>query len=102
MGAFDKTLVTGAAGAASHVFDQPVRLDGEAGGYVLPAATASALGGVKVAAVTATVKSTSAAAAGDAPTKAEYDALRAEVEEIKAALNSVITNARAAGQAASK
>lgn len=73
-----------------------------ASGVLPSSATADKAGLVKLAAVTPQVKKTSADAAGDAPTKAEYDALRAEVEELKTAVNSIINNTRAAGQAASK
>lgn len=109
MGAFDETHVVGTQGAKSHVFDQPVKLvnaDGSdfGGGseYTLPAATTATLGGVKMAAVTATAKKTSADAAGEAPTAAEFNAVRAELEEVKTVVNAVITSMRAAGQAADK
>lgn len=107
---FSETHVVGAEGAKSHAFDQPVKLvnaDGSefTGGssYTLPAATADALGGVKLAAVTPQVKPADAAqAAGDAPTKAEFDAVVALANANKAAINSVINAMRAAGQAADK
>lgn len=58
---------------------------------------------VTKAAVTASVKAADAAqAAGDAPTKAEYDALVALANETKRQLNAMITAQRAAGLAADK
>jgi glutaminase len=79
----------------------PVSLGGSS--YTLPAATTSALGGVKQSAVTAQVAAADAAnAAGDTPTKDEFNAVVALANELKAKLNSVINNDRASGQAASK
>ena len=69
--------------------------------YVLPAATASVLGGVKQAAATAAVSAEDAAAAGaEAVTKAEFDAVVALANANKAAINDVISKAKAAGQMA--
>lgn len=74
----------------------------DVGGYTLPAATTAAIGGVKEAAVTPLVAAANAtAAAGDAPTKAEFDALVTLANANKAAINSLINTARSAGQAAS-
>ena len=110
MGAFDKTLVTGSEGGSSKVFEQPVKLvnaDGSAfaGGaaYTLPAATASVLGGVKMAATTPDVNaSAAAAAAGDAPTKAEFDAVVSLANATRATLNALLGRLEAAGIVASK
>lgn len=67
------------------------------------AATAAAAGLVKLAAVTPLVKAADPAqAAGEAPTKAEFDAAVALAVETKAELNALINSMRAAGQAASK
>lgn len=67
------------------------------------AATAQAAGLVKLAAVTKLVAAADVpAAAGDTVTKAEYDAMAATVNAIKAAVNGLINASRAAGQAASK
>lgn len=72
------------------------------GSYTLPAATTSVIGGVKQAAVTPQVAADDAtAAAGDTPTKAEYDAVVTLVNELKAKVNSLINNGRSAGQQAS-
>ena len=69
----------------------------------VPVATASQVGGVKVARVTALVASAdAAAAAGEAPTKAEFDKVVALANELKAQLNAMINASRSAGQAASK
>ena len=68
MGAFDKTLVPG-TGASSSAFDQPVRFAGAA----------------KIASADAE------AAAGAAPTKAEFDAVVALVNELKKNINSMLS-----------
>lgn len=65
--------------------------------YVLPAAGA-ALGGVKKAAAVTNVGAADAkAAAGESPTKAEFDAVVAELNETKRQLNAWLTSARTAG-----
>lgn len=70
-------------------------------GVIPGVATATAPGIVRMAAATATVTAADpAAAAGAAPTKAEFDAVVTLAKELKAKLNSVIASARAAGQAA--
>ena len=70
--------------------------------YVLPAASASEIGGVKLATSVAAVASADAAAAtGDAPTKAEFDAVVTLANELKTKLNSVLANVKSAGQMAS-
>lgn len=69
--------------------------------YKLPAATSSALGGVKQAAATASVASAdAAAAAGDTVTKAEFDAVVTLLNEVKKQLNAHLSAAKAAGQMA--
>lgn len=68
MGAFDKTLVPG-TGASSPVFDQPVKF----------------AGATKVASADAK------AAAGAAPTKAEFDAVVKLANELKKTLNSMLS-----------
>lgn len=69
--------------------------------YTLPAATASALGGVKQAAALTKVSTADAAAAiGDAPTKAEFDAVVTLLNACKAALNANVDKTKAAGQSA--
>jgi len=68
MGAFDKTLVPG-EGASSSVFDQPVKFAGAS----------------KVASADAQ------AAAGAAPTKAEFDAVVTLANELKKTLNSMLS-----------
>ncbi|MCH9274996.1 head fiber protein [Bifidobacterium amazonense] len=66
--------------------------------YTLPAATAAALGGIKKASgVTAISTADPAAAAGDAPTKAEYDALVALCAELKAKYNTLVSAGKTAG-----
>lgn len=74
-----------------------------ANGVIPVAATTTAGGTVRMAAATATVTAADpVAAAGAAPTKAEFDAVVTLAKELKAKLNSVISAARAAGQAASE
>lgn len=69
--------------------------------YTLPAATSSALGGVKKAAAVAAVASTDAkAAAAAAPTKAEFDAVVALANESKSQLNALIASLKASGATA--
>lgn len=65
--------------------------------YTLPAA-GTALGGVKKGTAVATVAAADAtASAGDAPTKAEFDAVVAELNETKRQLNTLIGSLKAAG-----
>ena len=108
MGVFDRTLVTGSEGGSSKVFEQPVKLvnsDGSdfAGGgaaYVLPAATEAALGGVKLAKFGDAIGNAGeavAAAAGDAPTKAEFDALQAAYNALAKQFNRLVSGLANAG-----
>lgn len=65
--------------------------------YTLPAA-GNGLGGVKKGAAVATVASADAAvAAGEAPTKAEFDAVVGELNETKRQLNALIASLKASG-----
>jgi hypothetical protein len=85
------------------VDDEGNPTDIESGGsaYVLPAATTSALGGVKKASgVTAVSSANATAAAGEAPTKAEFDAVVTLCNELKAQLNDLISKSKTAGQMA--
>lgn len=69
--------------------------------YTLPAATSSAIGGVKKAAAVAAVASKDAkAAAATAPTKAEFDAVVAVANENKRQLNALIASLKASGATA--
>lgn len=62
------------------------------------AATTTALGLMKKASGVASVASSdSAASAGDAPTKAEFDKVVAEVNETKKQLNALLASLKAAG-----
>ena len=98
MGAFDETLVTGAEGARSAVFERPVKLVGLADAPA--AATTSKAGLVKKAAATSVVTAANAtAAAGDAPTKAEFDAVVALANALKTSVNGIINAQRNADQA---
>lgn len=82
--------------ALAEAYEQPAE-------YALPAATNSALGGVKKAVVTPLVTAANAtAAAGSTITKAEFDKVVALANESKAKLNAVITAQRSAGQSADK
>jgi hypothetical protein len=66
--------------------------------YTLPAATTAALGGVKKGAAVAAVSTAdAAAAAGDTPTKAEFDAVVAELNETKKRINAALASLKAAG-----
>lgn len=93
---------------ASSLMPQHVALvkpDGSAftggGGASVADATTAKAGIVKKASATAAVASADATeAAGDAPTKAEFDAVVALCNELKAQLNDVITKAKSAGQMA--
>lgn len=79
--------------------DNPDAIGGGGSGYVLPAATTSALGGVKKAATVAAVSAADAtAAAGDTVTKAEFDAVVTLCNELKSKLNSALANMKSAGQ----
>lgn len=85
------------------VDDEGNPTDIESGGsaYVLPAATTSALGGVKKASgVTAVSSADATAAAGEAPTKAEFDAVVTLCNELKTQLNDLISKNKSAGQMA--
>ncbi|MZF56940.1 hypothetical protein GTX53_24430 [Streptomyces sp. SID5594] len=53
--------------------------------------------GKPAAAVTNAAAATAAAAAGATPTKAEYDALLADVNTLRTKLNQALTSLRAAG-----
>ena len=75
--------------------------DIEGGSYTLPAATTTVMGGVKKASgVTAVSSADATAAAGDAPTKAEFDAVVTLCNELKAQLNDLISKNKSAGQMA--
>lgn len=68
--------------------------------YTLPAATESALGGVKLAKFGDAIGNANeavAAAAGDAPTKAEFDALQASYNALAKQFNRLISGLANAG-----
>ena len=69
--------------------------DGET--YVLPAATASALGGVKKASTVAAVSAADATAAGAAYDQTVAQSVVTLANANKAAINQIITNLKAAG-----
>lgn len=112
---FAETLIEGDKGATSSVFARPVKIERTGGdeiadgsitakklaeGVLPEAATADKAGLVKKAAVTSVVAAVDAtAAAGDAPTKAEFDAVVTLVNAVKQSLNGVINAQRAADQA---
>ncbi|MEL3944871.1 hypothetical protein [Streptomyces sp. LNU-CPARS28] len=68
-------------------------------GYLNPGAGA-AREGRRTAAVTDAAAATAAAAAGATPTKAEYDALLADVNALRTKLNALLAAMRTAGQMA--
>lgn len=79
---------------------KPTDIGGSASApYVLPAATEGALGGVKLANVASVGKANAAvaAAAGDAPTKAEHDALVTAYNELAKEFNALVAGLVAAG-----
>lgn len=109
----DGTPWTGGGGSAeitdgsittAKIADDAVTADKIADGVIptVPgAATTSAQGLVKKASATNAVASADAiAAAGDAPTKAEFDAVVTLCNELKAQVNDLITKAKSAGQMA--
>lgn len=67
--------------------------------YVLPAAAEDALGGVKLANVASAGKANAAVAVavGDAPTKAEHDALVTAYNELAKEFNALVAGLVAAG-----
>lgn len=66
--------------------------------YTLPAATTAALGGVKKGATVGAVTATDpAAAAGETPTKAEFDTLAAYAKALKATVNQLVASLKTAG-----
>lgn len=65
--------------------------------YVLPAATASALGGVKKASTVAAVSAADATAAGAAYDQTVAQSTVALANANKAAINAILTNLKAAG-----
>lgn len=79
--------------------DNPVNVGGSSAAYVLPAATANALGGVKQANITisGTATASVAAAAATAPTKAEYDALVTAYNDLAKRVNALVAGLVAAG-----
>lgn len=81
-------------------FDNPEDLGG--GDYVLPAATTSALGGVKKAATVASVSAADATSTASTETvdPTEFAAVVTLLNECKAKLNSLISNEKTAGQMA--
>lgn len=82
--------------------DNPEDLGGGGSDYVLPAATTSALGGVKKAATVASVSAADATSTASTETvdPTEFAAVVTLLNECKAKLNSVIANEKTAGQMA--
>lgn len=81
--------------------DNPVNVTGGSTStpYVLPAAAENALGGVKLANVASAGKANAAVAvaAGDAPTKAEHDALVTAYNDLAKRVNALVAGLVAAG-----
>lgn len=80
--------------------DNPVNVGGgSAASYVLPAATETVLGGVKLANVTisGTANASVAAAASTTPTKEEYDALVTAYNDLAKRVNALVAGLVAAG-----
>ena len=109
MSAIQPLVVQGGTGAG--LFSLPVRLvnpdgtayapaSGSGTAYVLPAATAEALGGVKLQVFGDAIGNASesvAVAAGEAPTKAEYDALVAAYNALAKQFNRLINGLASSG-----
>lgn len=79
---------------------KPADIGGSAAApYVLPAAAEDALGGVKLANVASAGKANAAVAVavGDAPTKAEHDALVTAYNELAKEFNALVAGLVAAG-----
>lgn len=79
---------------------KPTDIGGSAGApYVLPAAAENVLGGVKLANVASAGNANAAVgvAAGDAPTKAEHDALVTAYNELAKEFNALVAGLVAAG-----
>lgn len=79
---------------------KPTDIGGSAAApYVLPAAAENALGGVKLANVASAGKANAAVgvAAGDAPTKAEHDALVTAYNDLAGRVNALVAGLVAAG-----
>ncbi|EDN83112.1 hypothetical protein BIFADO_01404 [Bifidobacterium adolescentis L2-32] len=79
---------------------KPTDIGGSAAApYVLPAAAENALGGVKLANVASAGNANAAVgvAAGDAPTKAEHDALVAAYNDLAKRVNALVAGLVAAG-----
>lgn len=104
MGALVQMMVVEDPSKASPLLPQRVALvnpDGTtfSGGEVPGAATTSQAGVVRMASAVAQVSAADAAqAAGDAPTKAEFDAVVALVNSLKATVNQMISAETSAGQ----
>ena len=81
--------------------DKPVNVTGGSAStpYVLPAAAENALGGVKLANVASAGNANAAVgvAAGDAPTKAEHDALVTAYNDLAKRVNALVAGLVAAG-----
>lgn len=87
--------------AAFDAAGAPVSVGGAGGSsYVLPAATQNALGGVKMQVFGNAIGNAAAnvaAAVGDAPTKAEYDALVAAYNVLAGQFNRLISGLTSSG-----
>ena len=109
MSAIQPLVVQGGTGAG--LFSLPVRLvnpdgtayapaSGSGTAYVLPAATAEALGGVKLQVFGEAIGNASenvAVAAANAPTKAEYDTLVASYNSLAKQFNRLISGLSKSG-----
>ena len=82
---------------SADIADGSITADKLASGVLPAAATTAAAGLVKKAEAQAKVTDTAAAAAGDAPTKAEFDALVALAAANKSTINALIDKLTAAG-----
>lgn len=91
---------------ASNLLPQHVALvnedGGDFGGGKAPGNATTTIAGLvkKSSAVSAVASANAAAAAGDTPTKAEFDAVVALANELKTQVNDLISKAKTAGQMA--
>lgn len=106
MATLNAHVVEDAGPDSQHVVDLYIDNPGELGGggdpYVLPAATTSALGGVKKASSVASVAAADATSTASAETvdPTEFAAVVTLANELKAKLNSLLANSKSAGQMA--
>lgn len=98
-GSVEEITTNQIAGAIQYMADNWDTIKAGIGGgsYELPAATTSALGGVKKSATVAAVSTADATAAGEAYNQTVAQSMVTLANENKKAINSILTNLKAAG-----